>query len=392
MVIIRELLSLNKLRNFRLIAGEAGLDNMISNIVIYEYEQSKQEEKNFYKGDFVVSTLIYAKDNPELLESTMLNLLNQGIVGLAIKNVHFHTLPSSILEIADQKKIPIFLFEDIYMEDIVICVSNYIISRKNLYAYENELNDILQDNLRPEEIINVSKMINPGFQKYMASIYLRSLQKNSNEEIDSIIQNLSYSNRNKEFIKQFEFVKFQKGLFIIGNFNLSKRELTLEYIEKLFAKLLIVLDCLKEQYQIGQSDIIQHREYFDECIYQSYYASYAGSIMQQPWQYYSQSGIYQMIFPLLKHKSALRYYKDMIRRIRQYDEENNFCLYETIFAYVKHNFEVSKTAQELYQHPNTIRYRISKIRILLQCQENNQLNHLLFLMIKIQEMLGIIGK
>ncbi len=389
MVTIRELLFLNKLKNFKLIAGADGLDNMVSNIVIYEYEQSKQETENFYKGDFIISTLIYAKDNPKLAETTILVLLKQGIVGMAIKVVHFNTLPESIIEVANQKKIPIFLFEDTYMEDIIICVSNYIISRKNQYAYENEINDILNYALSPQEISNISEIINPGFQKYMASIYARSLEGDTNREIFPIIRSLSYNNKKKDFIKQFTFIRFKNGLFIIGNFNLSDKELTPAYVKNLFQKLFILLDCSSLQYQIGQSEIINKAEHFDKCIFQSYYANFAGTVMSQDWSYYTDSGIYKFIFPLLKNKTALVYYKSILISIKEYDEENNFCLYDTMLAYAKNNFKISKTAKELYQHPNTIRYRINKIKNIINCKDSCHFEQLIFLIIKMKEIMQI---
>lgn len=41
-------------------------------------------------------------------------------------------------------------------------------------------------------------------------------------------------------------------------------------------------------------------------------------------------------------------------------------LLETLLIYIKNNGEISKTATELFQHPNTIRYRLSKTHTIIE--------------------------
>jgi sugar diacid utilization regulator len=55
----------------------------------------------------------------------------------------------------------------------------------------------------------------------------------------------------------------------------------------------------------------------------------------------------------------------MWSRIGAYDEKNGTELAETVRAFVGCGGEVGETAHALFQHPNTIRYRLKKIKTLV---------------------------
>ena len=53
-------------------------------------------------------------------------------------------------------------------------------------------------------------------------------------------------------------------------------------------------------------------------------------------------------------------------QIREYHLYSMHCnLLETVISYVKNNGDFAKTSEELFQHSNTVRYRIRKAEQLL---------------------------
>ncbi len=60
------------------------------------------------------------------------------------------------------------------------------------------------------------------------------------------------------------------------------------------------------------------------------------------------------------------YYDKVIDPILAYDEKNGSDLLLTAQIYVENGCDVKKTAQALYQHGNTIRYRLDRIKTLLE--------------------------
>ena len=77
MIHINELLDSTLFGNFKIIAGYSGINNSMTNIVILEYESFINSYEVFNAGDFVLSSLFFAKDNPHLIEEALLNLIKR---------------------------------------------------------------------------------------------------------------------------------------------------------------------------------------------------------------------------------------------------------------------------------------------------------------------------
>ena len=75
MVRIREILALDPLAGFELLAGAGGLDNVLTNVTILDYETDSMDFSAFQKGDFILTSLFFAKDAPQLIVDAFRELL-----------------------------------------------------------------------------------------------------------------------------------------------------------------------------------------------------------------------------------------------------------------------------------------------------------------------------
>jgi sugar diacid utilization regulator len=55
------------------------------------------------------------------------------------------------------------------------------------------------------------------------------------------------------------------------------------------------------------------------------------------------------------------FYNNSLYMLKKYDDKNGSELYKTLYAYLKNNHSMTKTAGELFIHRNTLRYRLEKI-------------------------------
>ena len=67
------------------------------------------------------------------------------------------------------------------------------------------------------------------------------------------------------------------------------------------------------------------------------------------------------------------------RRIEEYDTENSTELLDTARVFAQCSGDVSETAEVLHQHPNTVRYRLRRIRELLDMESARDRELLVFL-------------
>ena len=72
--------------------------------------------------------------------------------------------------------------------------------------------------------------------------------------------------------------------------------------------------------------------------------------------------------PLLEALSAdpqrAAYYKSLLKPLQRYDSEHHGDLVTTLAAYLHHGGNATRTADALYLHRNSLRYRLARIQAL----------------------------
>jgi DNA-binding PucR family transcriptional regulator len=72
--------------------------------------------------------------------------------------------------------------------------------------------------------------------------------------------------------------------------------------------------------------------------------------------------------PLLEALSAdprrAGYYRGLLEPLRRYDAEHHGDLVSTLAAYLRHGGNATRTADALYLHRNSLRYRLARIQAL----------------------------
>ena len=162
-ITVREAIELKSLRNFKLLAGEHGLDRDIIKIGILDYEKDEYVEKNFDEGEFIISSLLVVKDNPEELEALVKKMISIGIAGLAIKNIYFKEVPQNIIDLCNKEEFPIFVYGDVYYEEVMIDVLEALRLSRERDALSERVEAILYHNLKNRAIEKVAYEMNRSF-------------------------------------------------------------------------------------------------------------------------------------------------------------------------------------------------------------------------------------
>ena len=132
--------------NLRLLCGKGGFSRRVGSVGILDYEflpeiSGKYRHYNFDEGQLVVSTLMYARDNPNLVADAIKDLINAGTCGLVIKDIFRIHIPDTILRYAEAKNYPVFVLatDNIYVEDIIFDVKTAIIRQSSAGNVERVL-------------------------------------------------------------------------------------------------------------------------------------------------------------------------------------------------------------------------------------------------------------
>lgn len=371
---IRELLNIEALQPISAQTGDCGLDRQMKDVVLLEYDSLQQPRpRDYYQDDFIISTMFFAKDRPEALASVIQQLITLGAAGLAYKSVYYSELPKEVLELAQRSQFPILRFDGLYIEDVILTISDYMRLRQEFSMFEEPLFKILQGS-ESYGIEQLCARMNPNRKKYMNAVYIHS--RNMASDWNSVLRNTLQLRSSRSVTSTYRFLQFRRGFFVLSNFN---QEVPLKSIGQNIQRLLESLGVDISELSFGVGSLQQRSTDFDRVIRDAFDALLYAIDNKKSLVTLDDIRLYQNIFPIVRDRTSRAVMSSMITTLESYDKDSaSGCLLHTLEVYVSTGYSIPDTAERLEQHPNTIRYRLKKITDLISTKV--EASHALFLL------------
>ncbi len=279
----------------------------------------------------------------------------------------------SVFRYADYKKFPIFLIDDdkLFFENIIYEVFRKIEMMRDVVFIQQELDLLLKQKLSADEIKEHAKRIFPSCGEQFFVIYA---EQNSNsaffsfEEIEHRFKKSPLKNSTNTVLP------YREGFFFIYSDEEISSKLSDSQVQSILESLIQV----SEQMRIGVSDYHLKLDEFDLALQESLYASRYPYAASELFTRYSSLGINRLLFAFCNSLEARRYMRYILKKISDYDIENNAQLLQTVEAYINCECNLSETALVLSKHRNTINYHFTKIQELtgLDCKKFSDLEQI----------------
>lgn len=362
MIRLKELLELPIFQNFRLIAGFTGLAREVRNVDILEYEWMSRNFDVFHADDLVLTSLFFAKDEPALIQKSFEKLAARNVTAIAVKTVFYTELPSEALAYCDAHDLPLFLFDGAFMEDIIVNFNDAVKLQQSHLESERQIHELLTPARTPYAVEAAAREINASFQEFVTAFYLiHRRYPGSPREVTAFLARLAYKQYSAQKRDNITYRKYQSGLLILY----TSRDAALPAApEVLCQKLLARYDTRLSDFHCGSSETLSTFRALPVAIQQAIDACQVARKTGATASY-GHLGIHRLLFPMSRDEPLCALAKKAVAILRQYDEKYTSNLLATCRAYIAHHGEISKTAAALYQHPNTIRYRLKKAEALL---------------------------
>ena len=372
---IGEALELEILDGFKVLAGRKGLSNPILNVAVWDYETGDLIEENFRRGDFVLSSLVAIKDNIGALYENFQLLIDVGISALAIKPIYVDEIPEDVIKLAEKNNIPLMVFIETFTEDIIVEINKAIVEKEGYQKLTMKIDDILFLNLNEDSIRGIARKINPHFMENNMVAFCRKKSKTK-----------GMINFSKEEVEEIgcKVIPFKNGHLVINTFE----KYDSKEIGKTMFRRLEWLGFTQKDYVIGVSGLYERLGNLNYSINESLYAFRYAKIYKRDISFFNDIGINRIILPIMDNPWVMKYYNGMVEPLLAYDRENETELLKTAIIYIENNGDIKATAEELFQHGNTIRYRLDRINKIVS--ENFNCEHFyeeLAVMVRIYRML-----
>lgn len=381
MIHIKELFRLQNIHRLRLIAGQDGLERTVTEAVLFEYDPSRVQLPDFYRGDLVVTTLAYARGDAKLVAHSLQALMNQGIAGLMVKTAYFSELPQAVITLANRLGTPVFLFDDTYIEEVILQVTDLIRGKRHFAGFEQDVDALMRGDLTEEQTRERARRIDPlGQSSYR--IYAVSPK----ERIITLDDKLyALMETDADAAHRCTFIEWRRMMLA-----LCREEDGLSAQEALtrFGDLLTRAGVDRQSVVIGQSDLREARAQMGASLCEAVYAARAAKLCGKAELAAHELGLYAYLFPMSENPFVCDRCRRLLSAIREYDAQNHTNLEQTALVYVKENMEIPAAAKVLFQHPNTVRYRLSKIQRIIGMEDDPLFAPMLSLTVSLSRILA----
>lgn len=375
-VTCKSILNLPQLEKMKVVAGKNGLDKVITWAHIIEIP----DVSSFVKGgELLFITGIAINNNSEMLLKFIKDIASRNLSGLVINvGPYIKEIPKEVIDFANSVDFPVFeLPFEVKLIDVTQTICRAIFARNaHKESVNNFMREVIFENINIDEGI-MDRAILYGYKrekKYCSlvvdidnfGLYIK--KKNINDEevvaniknrIHDIIEYILEENNKKYFYTAQSDAFYFMVCSSIENID-KVAESIREEISKRMGDITV---------SIGLGDECSDLEDFKYVILEAMKALKLSKIFgkRDCVIKYKSLGIFRLFFDIETNEEMKKLFDENLLKLKMYDEKNSSVLVKTLIAYLKENRNLGKTAEKLYIHRNTIKYRINRIEEILNC-------------------------
>ncbi|MDQ0187639.1 PucR family transcriptional regulator [Cytobacillus kochii] len=359
MISVKDLFQLSVTKNFSIVAGNNALHKKVKSVEILDFEFSNGNypvrEETFSPHSLVLSSLLFANQRPELLIETIKELIKLKVSALAYKPVIFQDLPDEVLNLANELGFPILRFGgDEYFEDIIFEVMNSIQNRGNDLFLQNIMRYLIEDKVSESQLQNFLQQINKPFEKYVFTANIHMLQSQNPQWMDSFLQF-------QPFLKSGIVCTYKNSIMILLTDKSERIKFT-----KILKEWMDLYGIQTDGLTLGYGQVHKTHTELHLAVREAYYARIMAEIEKNSVCNYSDLTSERLLIELYRKDAqfTVSYVKEYLGPILA--EKTDKELLHTAITFVLKKSNVKEVAATHYCHPNTIRYRMMKIRQLIE--------------------------
>lgn len=363
-ILVKDLIESKVMRNSTVLSGKGGANKIIKRISVYDSPVRADilDRKILKKCDFLITSMFFQKSSGKLIKEFIKMLNDAGCCGICVSNQYLKELPDEVLAYSNEVAFPIILFDmSVPYADIIETTMELIITSQNYLINELKIDRLLKDKMNPMEVKDVAFGINPNFKESNCVIYIETYKlKDNNLSLKFL---LDFFNMNLDYSAFY----YKKSIIIIATFNRDRLS-----VEKSMVKLALKeIDKYLKDYRLGVSDLHGSISELNIAINEAIFSARNSKLSSEHISLYSEIGVNRLLIPIMDNVEMGKFHSMIIEPIVKYDKQFNSQLLDTIISFVKNDGNYKKTAEEFFQHQNTIRYRINKVKAILNMENGD---------------------
>ena len=380
MILVRDILSAPMFSEFRIVSGYNGINTPVKDTGFWEWESGEDLQKSFSKGSFVATTLASVRDDPARAELCLRELIRNQVAAIAIKDVYYKEIPDRLREFSDTWNVPILFFSDTYIDDIIFYIRTALLKEDSEMQGKIVRSLLYDTDLTPELCKEYALKLNPFFEKqvlFCAYVSVSDLAavppQRKPLHFDTFGNFETRTAGTWTHIPEgsslpplkYSFLPFQQGAFHIcttPDIEAFPKDFPLKFVKSFFPD-------FGNEHRIGLSTEGGALEELAQFMKKAFFANISCTIDEISSLDFSETGMDQLLCPACFSAWSKQYYRSMLDKLSEAADDAD-VLIATLDTYCKCGGDVPLTSKITFQHSNTIRYRLQKIRKAWEINDN----------------------
>ncbi len=328
-----------------------------------DYEPFFDSYEVFIPGECIFTTLGFAQADPDLAEEALLTLIGRNVAAITIKPVALKEVTEPVAKASAASGVPILFYEGKYMERIITEAMNLIDHDRE----SSKQSALIGSLLEPSDGAHVRNTIFQIANATGGALQCIALTAADDDEAAQRALKGALAEVLSEYAQRFPDVEgcstgSYKGT-LMGFISFSRKPQTVITIDE--ANLARLVEQLGDV-RCGISQEMPLEE-GDLAIRQALAALRTARIEQAQAMRWSQLRLDAFHAAASTDRLFARTAQHIFDLLDEHDRLHGSNLHETAEAYALSFGDMKETAELLYQHPNTVRYRIKKIKEATGC-------------------------
>ncbi|UED80560.1 PucR family transcriptional regulator [Lysinibacillus sp. CD3-6] len=361
---VKNFLQLPITKDFTVVAGSNGLHKPVQNVEILDFEFSPDietvRETIFTPNSVILSSLLFAKQQPEYLLNAVESLIQLKASALAYKPVIYNNLPEEVIALANAHHFPILRFGgDEFFEKIILETMAYAKTQDYTFFLETIMKRLINEEVSDEQITSFLQQLNKPFEKYLFVANLQMQSLTNPQWMQPFLQL-------EPLLKSGVICKYKNSIFILVT-NQSEQF----QFENFLNEWLTLYNISTDELIVGYSQVHATQTEFHLAVREAYFARIMAEMDMTPTCHYKHLGSDILLLEL--HRKDPQFARNYVNGYLGplLDEKADADLINTAITYISKKGNIKEVAVAHFCHPNTIRYRMTKIRQLVAPLDND---------------------
>lgn len=375
-VMCKDIIELQSLKNLQLIGGSAGLERAVQWV---HFIDLPDPIKWVQGGELLIITGIGLQGNPANLLPLLRSIAQKNLAGLIVNvGPYIEKIPAEVAILADELAFPVFeLPWEVKLVEVTREICSYIVAKQ---MEEKSVADLVEN-------ILFNPLGDPGVLYQRAAYFMYDLTLPHQvavihaENIDTFIKHKFKDEKSIIRLK----LQFQQFIREVLNQH-QKKALSVLRVDKVILLMPgnpLETDSIHHNNKIIAAEILNHIEtrlpglivniglgelFSDlheakQSLEQAEQALKYGQLMNEKRRIYCYSdlGVYKLIFNVKNNFVLQSFYRETLGKMLDYDKLHGASLNQSLTVYLQENGNILQASKKLFIHVNTLKYRLRKI-------------------------------